>query len=161
MPHSDRPRHAPVPPLERTFTYRFNLLRKDIERASAPGYAEAVGVSLSDGRSLAAIGSFAPLSIKELASRSHLNKSQASRAAQALVDQGLVRKDDSTEDGRGVVLTLTAAGQQVWARTMEYVHRRNEQILACLDDEERATLSALLDRLIEHNQHGGDANPGR
>jgi len=118
-------------------------------------------VSLSDGRSLAAIGSFAPLSIKELASRSHLNKSQASRAAQALVDQGLVRKDDSTEDGRGVVLTLTAAGQQVWARTMEYIHRRNEQILACLDDEERATLSALLDRLIEHNQRASDADPGR
>ncbi|APR02967.1 Transcriptional regulator, MarR family [Thauera chlorobenzoica] len=149
-----------MPPLDRTFTYRFNLLRKEIERASAPGYADEIGVSLSDGRSLAAIGSFAPLSIKELASRSHLNKSQASRAAQALVDQGLVRKDDSTADGRGVVLTLTPAGQEVWARTMAYVHRRNAQILACLDDEERATLSALLDRLIEHNRAGDGSAPG-
>lgn len=159
MTHSTRPPQAKTPPLDRTFTYRFNVLRKAIDRESALGYVKEVGLSLSDGRSLAAIGTFAPLSIKELASRSHLNKSQASRAAQALVDQGLVRKEDSAEDGRGVVLTLTPTGQDIWERTMRYVHRRNEQILGCLNDEERATLSALLDRLIEHNHRGDGLDP--
>ncbi|CAM3779319.1 MarR family winged helix-turn-helix transcriptional regulator [Castellaniella denitrificans] len=150
MTRPARPRPVPTPPLERSFTYRFNVLRKGIDRQSAAGYLKEVGVSLSDGRCLAAIGRFAPLSIKELANRSHLNKSQASRAAQSLVDRGLVRKDGSPEDGRGVVLTLTAAGREAWNRTMRFVHERNQEILGCLSDDEYATLSALLDRLIAH-----------
>jgi DNA-binding IclR family transcriptional regulator len=47
---------------------------------------------------LSAVGAFAPLSVNDLAQQANLNKGQASRAAQALVDQGLVRKEASTTD---------------------------------------------------------------
>lgn len=152
-----RQRAEANPPLDRGFTYRFNVLHKAIDRASAPGYLQSVGLSLSDGRCLASIGSFAPLSIKELAGRSHLNKSQASRAAQALVDKGYIHKGDSPDDGRGVVLTLTDAGRAKWRQTMEFVDARNREIVGCLSADECATLSELLDRLIRHNHPSTEA----
>ncbi len=136
--------------LDRSFTYRLHLLSKLTDRVSQHAYREENGLSISDGRCLATIGSFEPLSIMDLALQANLNKGQASRAAQALVDLGYVSKEDRPDDGRGVVLTLTPAGRGMWERTMDVIRQRNEQICSCLNPNERQTLSALLDRLIEH-----------
>ena len=138
--------------LERALTYRLHVLHKLTDLDSQHAYPQQAGLSLSDGRCLAAIGAFAPLSIKDLAQRANLNKGQASRAAQALVDQGLVDKADSPSDGRGVVLTLTPQGQSVWERTMALIEQRNHDIFGCLQPKEQAVLSDLLDRLIQHNR---------
>jgi DNA-binding MarR family transcriptional regulator len=144
---------APDPiPLEQTFTYRLHLLHKVSDLETQQRYPGAVGLSLSDGRCLTAIGRFESLSVKDLARYANLNKSQASRAAQALVTQGLVSKRDSPEDGRGVTLALTAAGRQACARAMQLVHERNAEIVGCLTPAEQAQLSDLLDRLVAHNQ---------
>lgn len=140
--------------LERSLTYRLHLLHKLSDQASQSRYLSDAGLSLSDGRCLATVGAFEPLSVRDLAEHANLNKSQASRAAQALVDQGLVDKRDSAEDGRGVVLTLTAKGRQLWTRTMALIERRNVEIFGCLSDAEQATLGAYLDRLIQHNRRG-------
>lgn len=145
------PQPAERPRLERTFTYRLHLLHKVTDLESQQRYPEHAGLTMSDGRCLTAVGSFEPLSVNELARYANLNKGQASRAAQALVDQGLVRKQDSEADGRGVTLSLTAAGRKAWSRTMDLVHRRNDEIFGCLSAAEQQQLDALLDRLIAHN----------
>ena len=142
---------AASPSLARTLSYRLHLLQKLTDQDSAHAYPQQAGLSMSDGRCLAAIGSFEPLSVNDLAQQANLNKSQASRAAQALVAQGLVDKQDHPGDGRGVVLTLTEAGRAAWQRTMALIHQRNQQIVGCLSAAEQATLSALLDRLVHHN----------
>jgi len=51
-----------------------------------------------------------------------------------------------------VVLTLTEAGRAAWQRTMALIQQRNQQIADCLSADEQATLSGLLDRLIEHKR---------
>jgi DNA-binding MarR family transcriptional regulator len=107
---------------------------------------------VGEARCLAAIGSFAPLSIVDLAARANLDKGQASRAAQALVDRGLVRKQASDTDGRGVVLTPTASGQRLWKKVMALIARRNEDIFGCLSVTEQKQLARMLDRLIEQAQ---------
>lgn len=137
-------------PLDRTLTYRLHQLHKLTDADSQSVYPEQTGLSMSDGRCLTTIGTFEPLSVKELAEKSNLNKAQASRGAQALVDQGLVCKEDRPDDGRGVVLTLTPAGRKVFKRAMDMVNQRNEQIFGCLSDKEQASLSAMFDRLISH-----------
>ena len=137
-------------PLDRTLTYRLHQLHKLTDADSQSAYPEHTGLSMSDGRCLTTIGTFEPLSVKELAEKANLNKGQASRAAQALVDQGLVIKADHPGDGRGVVLTLTAVGRQVFERTMAMVAQRNDQIFGCLTPQEQATLSTMFDRLIAH-----------
>jgi DNA-binding MarR family transcriptional regulator len=136
--------------LERTLTYRLHQLHKLTDADSQSLYPVQTGLSMSDGRCLSTIGSFAPLSIQALAEKANLNKGQASRAAQSLVDQGLVRKADHPGDGRGVVLTLTPAGRRVFHNAMRLIAQRNEAIFGCLSAQEQTTLSSLFDRLIAH-----------
>jgi DNA-binding MarR family transcriptional regulator len=138
------------PSLDRTITYRLHTLGKLTDRVSQSAYELDAGIPFSEGRCLAAVGTFSPLSVNDLAFRANLNKGQASRAAQALVDQGLVLKAPSATDGRGVVLTLTAKGQKIWHRLMGVVERRNTEIVSCLSAQEVQQFSKLLDRLVEH-----------
>jgi DNA-binding MarR family transcriptional regulator len=141
---------SPTLRLERTLTYRLHQLHKLTDADSQSLYPEQTGLSMSDGRCLSTIGSFAPLSIQALAEKANLNKGQASRAAQSLVDQGLVRKADHPDDGRGVVLTLTPAGRRVFHNAMRLIAQRNQAIFGCLSSQEQTTLSSLFDRLIAH-----------
>lgn len=145
-------------PLDRTLTYRLHLLHKLTDQRSQTAYPEELGLSLSDGRCLATIGSFEPLSVQDLANLGNLNKGQASRAAQALVAQGLVLKADRPDDGRGVVLSLTPTGRKFYRRTMDLVAQRNEAIFGCLGSAEQAHLSQMLDQLIAHATSGAELN---
>jgi DNA-binding MarR family transcriptional regulator len=135
--------------LERSLTWRLHRLHKLTDLESQRAYLEQTGLSLGDGRCLAAIGAFAPLSVNDLADAAHLTKGQASRAAQWLVEQGLVRKAADATDARGVLLTLTAKGRRLWAQTMEVIARRNEEIFGQLSDAEREQFGHTLDRLLE------------
>jgi DNA-binding MarR family transcriptional regulator len=138
--------------LARKLTYRMHLLNKLTDQESQRRYPLEAGLSLSDGRCLSAIGAFEPLSVNELAQMANLNKAQASRAAQALVDMGLVDKADSSTDGRGVQLTLTAAGRKSCKQLMKLIDRRNEEIFGCLSEKEQRLLGDFFDRLIESAQ---------
>ena len=149
MTASSRTPAAGPPDLAATVSHRLHTLSKLTDRVSRTAYRDDAGIGHAEGRCLAAIGAFTPLSVKDLAYRANLNKGQASRAAQALVDQGLVRKQPSALDGRGVVLTLTARGERAWQRVMAVIERRNREIVDCLDDREKRQLDVLLDRLIE------------
>lgn len=142
--------------LDHTITHRLHTLSKLTDRVSQRAYESDAGIPFSEGRCLAAIGAFSPLSVNDLAQHANLNKGQASRAAQSLVDQGLVRKESSATDGRGVVLTLTAKGERVWRRLMGVIERRNAEIVACLDAKEVEQFSRLLDRLVDHARSTGD-----
>ena len=142
--------------LDRTLTYRLHLLHKLTDIESQRAYVAGAGLSMSDGRCLTAVGSFAPLSVKDLAQKANLNKAQASRAAQSLVDQGLVLKTASTTDGRGVVLSLTPQGKAAWQRAMAVVGQRNKTIFGALSATEQTQLSVFFDRLIDEARSGGD-----
>lgn len=143
------PRRPPFQ-LDRSLTHRLHTLGKLTDRATQQAYLDAAGVALGEGRCLAAVGAFGPLSVNDLAGYANLNKGQASRAAQTLVEQGLVHKAPAPTDGRGVVLSLTPAGAQVWTRLQAVIARRNAEITACLSDAELQTFGDLLDRLVAH-----------
>lgn len=143
--------------LDRTLTYRLHLLHKLTDIESQRAYVTGAGLSMSDGRCLTAVGTFAPLSVNDLAKKANLNKGQASRAAQSLVDQGLVLKAASPTDGRGVVLTLTPRGKAAWQRAMQVVGQRNQEIFNVLSAAERTQLSDFFDRLIDQARANGDA----
>ncbi len=138
------------PQLERFLTYRLHLLNKLTDRHSSDAYAEKLGLPVGEARCLAAIGGFAPLSVSDLAARANLNKAQASRAAQALVERGHVVKSASDVDARGVVLVLTRQGATAWRRAMKLIGQRNHEIFGCLSDTEQRQLGAIFDRLIAH-----------
>jgi len=147
-----RPEPAGAASLERTLSYRMHLVNKLADKSSAYAYAHELGLPVGQARCLAAIGRFEPLSVIDLAGRSNLDKGQASRAAQALAERGLVAKRPSDTDARGVVLSLTPRGRRLWSDVMNLVARRNAQIFGCLTATERKALGRMLDRLIEHTR---------
>jgi DNA-binding MarR family transcriptional regulator len=134
--------------LRDTLSWRLHTLHKLSDRASAQAYEAQAGLSMSEGRCLAAIGAFAPLSVNDLARHANLDKGQASRAAQALVERGLVSKQGSGTDARAVVLALTRSGARAWGKVAAVITRRNEEIFGCLSDAQRAQLGRMLDRLL-------------
>ncbi len=136
--------------LEHTLTHRLHTLHKLSDRDSVAAYLADTGLPLGEGRCLAAVGAFAPLSVNDLAQRANLDKGQASRAAQSLVDQQLISKQASSSDGRAVVLSLTPQGLQRWQRVVTLIERRNDEIFGCLSAAERKLLASMLDRLIDH-----------
>jgi DNA-binding MarR family transcriptional regulator len=147
------PRRPPFQ-LDRSVTHRLHTLNKLTDRVTQQAYLAEAGIALGEGRCLSAVASFGPLSVNDLAGYANLNKGQASRAAQTLVERGLVRKEAAPTDGRGVVLSVTPAGSRLWARLQPVIERRNEEITACLTHDEQALLSRLLDRLIDHARSG-------
>ena len=148
------------PALQDFLTWRLHRLAKLTDRQSTDAYASVFGLGVGEARCLAAIGQFAPLSVKDLAAQANLDKAQASRAAQMLVERDLVLKSASETDARGVVLTLTRTGRPLWRRVMRLIEQRNADIFGCLSKAERRQLETLFDRLIAHaDTRQGDSGP--
>ncbi len=140
--------------LQDFLTYRLHKLNKITDRHSSEAYA-AMGLGVGEARCLAAIGEFAPLSVNDLAARANLNKAQASRAAQMLVERELVLKSASESDARGVVLTPTRSGRALWKKVMRLIAQRNADIFGCLSASEQRQLETFFDRLIAHSHPQG------
>jgi DNA-binding MarR family transcriptional regulator len=142
------PLDRPPADLASQLSYRLHLLHKLTDLESQRRYPLETGLSLSDGRSLSVFGDTQTLTVTTLARLAHLNKAQASRAAQSLVDQGLLSKADSDSDGRSVQLKLTPPGRLARARTMALIEQRNAEMFGGLSEPEQRLLGQLLDRLI-------------
>ena len=81
----------------------------------------------------------------QLAARTLISRSGLTRRIARLVDEGLVRRANATEDGRGVVVALTDAGIARLTETVP-VHLRgvSKLFVARLDDQELALLETAL-----------------
>jgi DNA-binding MarR family transcriptional regulator len=136
--------------LAQLLTYRLHMLTKRSDRGIGERYRLKLGISVPEARVIAAVGAFGPFSIMDLARRTHLDKSQASRAAEALLQQGLLARNASDEDGRIVLISLTADGRALYRKIMPVARKWNDELLACLSDTERDTFERLLDKVVAH-----------
>ncbi|MDP9222247.1 MAG: MarR family winged helix-turn-helix transcriptional regulator [Actinomycetota bacterium] len=89
------------------------------------------------------------LRMTDLAARTLLSRSGLTRRVARLVDEGLVRRADAAEDGRGVVVALTDAGVARVTETLP-VHLLGVSKLFVdrLDDQELAVLETALRKVI-------------
>ena len=111
---------------------------------------EDTGLRLADFDVLAQLAQAGgELRMTELAARTLLSRSGLTRRVARLVDEGLVRRGNATEDGRGVVVGLSDAGV---ARVIETVpvHLRgvSKLFVERLDDQELAILETALRKVI-------------
>ncbi len=134
--------------LEQFLTYRMHVLNKLSERGISERYQAKLDVSLPEARVIASVGSFGPFSIMDLAKHANLDKSQASRAAEALIKRGLVQRTASLDDGRVVVISLTGEGRALYRKVMPIARKWNADLFDCLDEEEKAAFSRALDKVI-------------
>ncbi|MCG1054724.1 MarR family winged helix-turn-helix transcriptional regulator [Mycetohabitans sp. B5] len=134
--------------LTQFLTYRIHVLNKLSERGISELYQRKIGISIAEARVIAAVGAFGPFSVMELARHANLDKSQASRAAEALMRRALLQRQASRDDGRIVVVSLTPAGRALYRKIMPIARRWNDDMFAVLGEREHAQLSRLLDKVI-------------
>lgn len=84
---------------------------------------------------------------REIAEYLRLDPSQVVALVDSLQDQGLVARETDETDRRAKVVVATTEGARTHARAAVEVRRAEEEVLAVLDDVERAMLRKLLDRM--------------
>lgn len=86
--------------------------------------------------------------MSDLADALRVDPSTATRAVQRLLKAGLAEREQSSEDGRVVMVTATPQGH---LRHAAIAARRRDSMsvmLAAFDGEERRQLADLMDRLV-------------
>ena len=111
---------------------------------------ENTGLRLADFDVLAQLAAAdGELRMTKLAARTLISRSGLTRRIARLVDEGLVRRENATQDGRGVTVALTAAGVARVTETVP-VHLRgvSKLFVERLDDHELAVLQTALRKVI-------------
>lgn len=134
--------------LEQFLTYRMHVLNKLSERGISERYQAKLGITLPEARVIASVGSFGPFSIMDLAKHANLDKSQASRAAEALIRRKLMQREASSDDGRIVLVSLSAEGRALYRKVMPIARKWNTDLFSCLREDEKAALGRALDKVI-------------
>ncbi len=88
-----------------------------------------------------------PLSINEVAERTHTHQSSVSVVVQRLVDTGLLRRRRSEEDGRRQELSLSAKGERHLKDSPDTAQRELIDAIAALPEKQRVELARTLGTL--------------
>ncbi|NGM19886.1 MarR family transcriptional regulator [Roseomonas stagni] len=138
------PEPAAVATIRDLLSYRIHRLANALSRGAALRYRQEFGVSLMEWRILALLGGFAPLTLRDLARESGLDKAQASRAVKALVERGLVERAPGSTDAREVALRLSAEGARVQEGLMRAAREREAAFRAALPEGSLAMLEEAI-----------------
>lgn len=128
-------------------SFRVAVLSNKLARRAAQRVLASHGLLLTEWRVLAVLGEAGPMSAVGIAERTAIDKSWISRALTRLEHRDLVTRTQDPNHGRRSVVALTQAGEDVYAEVATGSRARNEAMLACLTDAERAFLFSLLERL--------------
>jgi len=74
--------------------------------------------------------------------------------------RGLVERRRHPGDRRAHAIYLTAAARELLPRAREVADRHEDELLAALDDGERAQLIAVLQRLVDPTENPPGVHPG-
>lgn len=85
---------------------------------------------------------------RDITESSGFPKATVSRAIARLFRMGLIVASSDPGDGRARPLHLTEAGRRLYDETLPAFEAQERRMLAALTDEERATLSRLLARVV-------------
>jgi DNA-binding MarR family transcriptional regulator len=97
------------------------------------------------------------IGIGGLADQLHVAPPHVTTEVGKLVDKGLVAKRPNPEDGRRVLVTLTAAGRAALERLAPLRQHINNILFDGFSREEFATLARLLDRFLATTERAQDA----
>lgn len=108
---------APKPlRLEDYLPYRLSVAANAVSQLIARAYVDRFGLSVPQWRVMAVLGEDSPLTQQALCGRTVMDKVTVMRAARALLQRRLVRRQPNAEDGRSHRLSLTAAGERMYAQ---------------------------------------------
>ena len=99
---------------------------------------------------LAVIDKRGPISVTALADKEMVRPATMSRMVSALVDEGLVKRSEDKNDGRGVLVSATSKGRRAYLRAQQQRLHHFANALSSLTPEQLSamrSLAAALERL--------------
>ena len=132
------------------------LLRTLIRKLGILERSELVccDITLSQCNALIEIGRAGVLSVNQLADRLGLDKSTVSRAADKLVLDGLLLREEDPSDRRYVVLKLSPAGANTYAAVEQRMQDYFLAVLARIETDDREAVLTNLQVLLTALQGG-------
>lgn len=134
--------------LEEFLPYRLAILSHTVSTTIAHVYDERFGLSIPEWRVIAILGRFPGLSAVEVAERTLMDKVAVSRAVTKLIKNGRIDRQFADADRRRSILNLSAEGRRVHDEVAPLALQFERDLLAGLDDDERAKLNGIMDRLM-------------
>jgi len=139
--------HAPLD-LERFLPYRLSILSNTVSQSIAADYQDRFELSMTEWRVMVILARFPEISAREVVDRSRMDKVAVSRAVARLVEAGRVDRGIHGEDKRRSVLKLSEAGWAIHDEVAPRAREHEQEVLAKLDEDERAWLNRILDKLM-------------
>ncbi|MDY0815873.1 MarR family winged helix-turn-helix transcriptional regulator [Kitasatospora purpeofusca] len=102
---------------------------------------------------LTALTDGGPASQSDLSRRTGIYRSDMVAVVNELAGRGLVERTSDPADRRRNVITVTAEGRAHLRRLDTVVDAAQDALLAPLDADDRARLTDLLTRLLDHHEH--------
>ncbi|KAA0998339.1 winged helix DNA-binding protein [Paraburkholderia panacisoli] len=140
---------------DESLTYRLKALTKIADRMSAELSREKLGLPYPEASIIGVIGTFGPQTIMDISRRANLDKSQASRTVDALLAKGILGRTGNEQDGRSVIISLSAEGRKIFRKVGPTMDRRDRELYECLSEPESEALRYLLDKILA--SHGWEA----
>ena len=122
--------------------------------ASLQARLSTMGLSTSKARALAVLSANNGLMVNELAVYCVIEQSTMSRTLTAMIDEGLVRREEDDHDSRARRIYLTERGRRAWDEVWPALSAACEGLFAGIPDAERdrfvATLQTILGNIRQH-----------
>lgn len=143
MPEGTQGSMAPLTPLEARLSYRCAIVSARIARFMAPMW-DTHGLNVDTWRILAVIGRYAPVSAKEVATRSSSDAFHVSRSIDHLARKRYIKRDVDPNDRRRAQLELTPSGRAAHRVIGHALTRFETELLARLSARDQDVLRRSL-----------------
>lgn len=107
-------------------------------------YRKHFDLSMSEWRSMMAIGGCSGLIVREVAERADIDYAAASKSLRVLQERGLVAIEQTQTRGRAAKAALTADGQLMYRRLRDAALMRQKRLMGAFDEAEIKRLWELL-----------------
>jgi DNA-binding MarR family transcriptional regulator len=128
----------------------FYLLFQLVRRRDAQFDAEIapLGLTLAGWRTLAVVRRIAVCSMKDLSRYSTIDRTTLTRSVDQLVEDGLIERRVPASDRRLVVLSLTDAGEQLYAEAVGKLVALNRRLLVDIDASAQRQLARAMETVL-------------
>lgn len=134
--------------LDQFLPYRLSIASNALSERIAADYQSRFGLKIPEWRLMAVLGEGKPLTQRELVQATRMDKVTVNRAAKALAERQLIARQAHEADGRSHHLDLTETGRSLYDAIVPAALATEERLESHISAAERATLMAILAKLI-------------
>ena len=144
--------------IDQTLTYRTMeamIRTARLHRALCDRETAVIGIHRSQNRMLACLSRFGALSQNALALKMQITPAVVTVTVQKLLDAGYVERLENPADHRAYLISITPEGQEVVDKTGVILDTVDQGVLEGFTDEDKNTLMALCQRMLDNMEHMG------